>query len=117
VHGHWLLVRLVKTFPGAPFVPSAREALRQSLTAENIAQEAAYLRGEGRASFERPYGLAWLLQLVAELREWKDPEAQQTAANLHTLEQAAKERLENWLPKLSNPVRIGEHDQTAFASA
>src|ERR1039458_1256729 len=48
----------------------SREALRQSLTADNIAQEAAYLRGEGRASFERPYGLAWLLQLVAELREW-----------------------------------------------
>jgi hypothetical protein len=72
VHGHWLLVRLVKTFPGAPFVPSAREALRQSLTADNVAQEAAYLRCEGRASFERPYGLAWLLLLVAELREWKD---------------------------------------------
>src|SRR6266705_4551512 len=67
VHGHWLLVRLVRTFPGAPFVPSAREALLQSLTAENIAQEAAYLRVRGRASFERPYGLAWLLQLVSEL--------------------------------------------------
>src|ERR1035437_7834410 len=62
VHGHWLLVRLVRTFPDAPFVPAAREALRQRLTAENIAQEAAYLRGEGRASFVRPYGLAWLLQ-------------------------------------------------------
>ena len=24
------------------------------------------------------------------------------------------ERLTKWLPKLSNPVRIGEHDQTAF---
>jgi hypothetical protein len=115
VHGHWLLVRLVRTFPGAPFVPSAREALRQSLAAENIAQEAAYLRAEGRSSFERPYGLAWLLQLVAELREWSDPQAREMAANLHPLEQAAKERLENWLPKLSNPVRIGEHDQTAFA--
>jgi len=115
VHGHWLLVRLIRTFPGAPFVPAAREALRQSLTEENIAQEAAYLRGEGRASFERPYGLAWLLQLVAELREWREPEAQQMAENLRPLEQTAKERLEHWLPKLSNPVRIGEHDQTAFA--
>src|SRR6266568_2115126 len=110
VHGHWLLVRLVRTFPDAAFVPSAREALRQSLTIENIAQEAAYLHGQGRASFERPYGLAWLLQLVAELREWNDTEAQQMVANLHPLEQAAVERLENWLPKLSYPVRIGEHD-------
>ena len=27
----------------------------------------------GRASFERPYGLAWLLALAAELRSWDDP--------------------------------------------
>jgi Protein of unknown function (DUF2891) len=115
VHGHWLLARLVRTFPEATFAPSAREALRHSLTAENIAQEAGYLRGEGRAGFERPYGLAWLLQLVAELRESDDPEGPQMAAILHPLEQAALERLEDWLPKLSHPVRIGEHDQTAFA--
>jgi Protein of unknown function (DUF2891) len=115
VHGHWLLARLVKTFPDAGFVPSAREALRQSLTADHIAKEAAYLRAEGRASFERPYGLAWLLQLVAELREWNDPQAREMAANLQPLEQAALERLNAWVPKLANPVRIGEHDQTAFA--
>ena len=115
VHGHWLLVRLVRTFPDADFVQPAREALRQSLTAENLTQEAAYLRGQGRASFERPYGLAWLLQLVAELREWDDPQAKEMAANLRPLQEAALERLNNWLPKLSNPVRVGEHDQSAFA--
>src|SRR5580658_4934631 len=115
VHGHWLLVRLVRTFPYADFAPSAREALRQSLTADNIAQEAAYLRAPGCASFERPYGLAWLLQLVAELREWDDPEARAMAANLRPLEEAALGRLNDWLPKLSYPVRIGEHAQTAFA--
>src|SRR5207249_7872924 len=114
VHGHWLLVRLVRTFPDASFVEAARDALRQSLTAENLAQEAVYLRGEGRASFERPYGLAWLLQLAAELREWDDPQSKEMAANLRPLEQVALERLDGWLPKLSNPVRIGEHDQTAF---
>jgi hypothetical protein len=115
VHGHWLLARLVRTFPDSGFAPSAREALRQSLTADNIAQETAYLRAEGRASFERPYGLAWLLQLVAELGEWDDPQARDMAANLRPLEQAVLERLNGWLPKLSHPVRIGEHDQTAFA--
>ena len=115
VHGHWLLVRLIRTFPDATFAPAAREALRQSLTSDNIAQEAAYLRAEGRASFERPYGLAWLLQLVAELRGWDDPQAREMAANLRPLEQAVLERVNGWLPKLSHPVRIGEHDQTAFA--
>ena len=114
VHGHWLLARLVRTFPDAPFVPEARDALRQSLTAENITQEAAYLKGEGRASFERPYGLAWLLQLAAELREWDDPQGKEMSANLRPLEQVVLERLSTWLPKLANPVRIGEHDQTAF---
>jgi DUF2891 family protein len=115
VHGHWLLVRLIRTFPEASFTPPAREALRESLSPSNLAQEAAYLRAEGRASFERPYGLAWLLQLVAELREWDDPQGHEMAANLRPLEQAALERLNDWLPKLSNPVRIGEHSQTAFA--
>src|SRR6266513_5869918 len=50
VHGHWLLVKLIRTFPDASFARSAREALRKSLTKENLKQEAAYLRGEGRAS-------------------------------------------------------------------
>ncbi len=115
VHGHWLLVRLLRTFPDAAFAKSARDALKQSLTAENLKAEAAYLRGEGRASFERPYGLAWLLQLCAELREWDDPQAKEMLANLKPLEDAAVERLTSWLPKLSHPVRIGEHGQTAFA--
>jgi len=114
VHGHWLLVRLIRTFPDAPFAAPARDALRKSLTAENLKQEAAYLRGTGRASFERPYGLAWLLQLCGELREWDDEQARQMSANLRPLEEVAVERLKTWLPKLSHPVRIGEHDQTAF---
>src|SRR5437588_2290664 len=114
VHGHWLLVRLVRTFPDASFAEAARDALKQSLTADNLKQEAAYLRGAGRASFERPYGLSWLLQLCAELREWDDPQAREMSANLRPLEEAVMERLKTWLPKLSHPVRIGEHDQTAF---
>ncbi len=114
VHGHWLLVRLIRTFPDAPFASAARDALKQSLTAENLKQEAAYIKGEGRSSFERPYGLSWLLQLCSELREWNDPQAVEWSVNLKPLEDAAVERLTKWLPKLSHPVRIGEHDQTAF---
>jgi Protein of unknown function (DUF2891) len=117
VHGHWLLVRLVRTFPDASFAAQAREALNQSLTPDNLKQEASYLAGTGRQSFERPYGLSWLLQLCTELREWDDPQAREWSANLKPLEQAAVERLKTWLPKLSHPVRIGEHDQTAFGLA
>src|SRR4051812_36048999 len=115
VHGHWLLARLARTFPDASFATTARDALQQSITPDRIREEAAYLKGPGRASFERPYGLAWLMQLGTELREWDDPIAKVLAANLKPLEVAAKERLSDWLPKLTNPIRIGEHNQTAFS--
>jgi hypothetical protein len=115
VHGHWLLARLSRMYPQATFVPQAKAALKQSITPENIAAEVKYVNAEGRASFERPYGLAWLLTLGQELREWDDPEARQLAANLRPLEEAVLTRLKTWLPKLANPIRIGEHNQTAFA--
>jgi hypothetical protein len=115
VHGHWLLVRLLRTFPNAAFAADARKALAQSLTSANLKEEATYLSAKGRESFERPYGLAWLLQLCAELREWNDPQAREWSANLRPLENEVIRRLSAWLPKLSHPVRVGEHDQTAFA--
>jgi len=115
VHGHWLLARLVRLYPAAAFAPAAREELARSFTPQNIATEVAYLERAERASFERPYGLAWLLQLSAELREWDDPQAKQWAATLAPLETAASKRLKTWLPKLQYPIRIGEHSQTAFS--
>jgi DUF2891 family protein len=115
VHGHWLLVRLLRLFPQAPFAEAARAEVARSLTAANIDAELKYLQQEDRASFERPYGLAWLLQLCSELRQWQDPQAQQWLATLQPLEAAAALRLANWLPKLHYPIRVGEHDQTAFS--
>ena len=115
VHGHWLLVRLARTFPGAPFAARARAAVAESLTPAHIAVEVSYISGAGRVSFERPYGLAWLLQLASELREWTDPQAQQWSETLKPLEAVAAARLKDWLPKLTRPIRIGEHDQTAFS--
>jgi hypothetical protein len=115
VHGHWLLVRLARHFPDAPFAQDARAALAKSLTPAHIAVEVEYLGHAKRASFERPYGLAWLLQLSAELRAWDDPQAREWAAALAPLEALAATKLKAWLPKLHYPIRVGEHDQTAFA--
>ncbi len=115
VHGHWLLVRLLRLFPTAPFARNARAALSADLTAENIAREVEYVKNKDRASFERPYGLAWLLQLSAELRSWDDGQARQWAAAVEPLEMLAASKLKSWLPKLHYPIRIGEHDQTAFS--
>jgi Protein of unknown function (DUF2891) len=115
VHGHWLLARVARLFPDAPIATQARTALARSLTDRHIAIEAAYLRGAGRTSFERPYGLAWLLQLAAELRAWNDPQARAWSKTLAPLESEAAARLKQWLPNLRYPIREGEHDQTAFA--
>jgi hypothetical protein len=115
VHGHWLLARLTRLYPDAPFAAEARAALGRSLTEDNLAAEAAYVAREGRESFERPYGLAWLLCLAEELRSWDDDEARRWVANLVPLEIAASARISAWLPKLYYPIRTGEHSQTAFA--
>ncbi|MFL6449016.1 MAG: DUF2891 domain-containing protein [Bryobacteraceae bacterium] len=115
VHGHWLLVRLSRLFPNASFFPDAMRSLNESFTRPKIAGEVSYVTGKDRYSFERPYGLAWLLQLVAELKEWGTPEARQWSAALSPLESAVTGRLSDWLPKLEHPIRTGEHNNTAFS--
>ncbi len=105
---------------GRAFAARARAALDQSLTAANIAAEVRYLNGAGRVSFERPYGLAWLFQLQAELHEWAaerpaDADVRKWAETLRPLTGAAMSRIASWLPKLTAPIRIGEHSQTAFS--
>ncbi len=115
VHGHWLLARLVRLFPNAPFASDAIAALKANITPARIAGEVTYFNGPGRESFERPYGLAWLLQLSAELSEMQAPDAIALASTLQPLEAAVVARLKAWLPKLAYPIREGEHPQTAFA--
>lgn len=115
VHAHWLLARLLRLYPQALFAADARAALNKSLTAEHIAAEVQYLTADGRSSFERPYGLAWLLTLCAELRGWHDADAQRWATLLAPLERQAALHVSSWLPKLRYPIRVGEHNQTAFS--
>jgi len=115
VHGHWLLARLVREFSDAPFATDALAALEANLTPANIAGEVAYLNAPGRETFERPYGLAWLLQLATELRETKTPRAAALSSTLQPLEAAVVARLKAWVPKLAYSIREGEHAQTAFS--
>lgn len=115
VHGHWLLARVARAFPDASFAREALAALAANITPARIAGEVAYLSAPGRETFERPYGLAWLLQLAGELREWDAPQARSLSASLAPLEAAVADRLQTWLEKLAYPIREGEHAQTAFA--
>ncbi|TVQ40378.1 MAG: DUF2891 domain-containing protein [Wenzhouxiangella sp.] len=115
VHGHWLLVRLSRLFPDADFAVEAKEKLAANLTRDKLLAEAAYMAHPERAGFQRPYGLAWLLQLVAELDEWDDEQASHWRDWLRPAEEIALSRLHDWIPLLHYPIRDGEHSQTAFA--
>ncbi len=117
VHGHWMLVRLLKQFGNLANGRDVRSSLDRNLSAANLAAEAAYLDRPNRQSFERTYGWAWLLKLAEELSSWKDPDGQKWAGNLQPLTAALVARLEMFLPKQTYPIRTGVHPNTAFALA
>lgn len=117
VHGHWLLAKVSEYHDeaGKPvFFNDALAALQKSITKENIAKEVEYLTTPGRASFERPYGLAWALMLDKELRQSSVKEIKDLQPVYDPLAKAARNKIATWLPKLDYPIRTGEHSQTAF---
>lgn len=113
VHGHWMLVKLLREFPQLPARRQIIDGLSQSMTAENIAGEVAYFDVES-ASWERTYGWAWLLQLATELESWDDPQARQWAETLRPLTQVIRDRYIEFLPRQEYPIRTGVHPNTAF---
>jgi hypothetical protein len=117
VHGHWMLVRLLRTFPAIPEASAIRNALGASLTRENILAEVAYLKQPNRQSFERTYGWAWLLKLAEELLLWEDADANAWSRNLQPLVEAMAVRYIAFLPKQTYPIRTGVHPNTAFGLA
>jgi hypothetical protein len=117
VHGHWMLVRLLKVRPGMPEAADIRRALDANLSAANLAAEAEYLKRPGAASFERTYGWGWLLKLAEELHGWDDPDGRRWAANLQPLADAIAARYLTFLPKQFYPIRRGVHPNTAFGMA
>jgi hypothetical protein len=117
VHGHWMLVRLLRLFPDLPEAPAIREALGKHLTAEHIAAEVAYFDQPNRKSFERTYGWAWLLKLSEELHGWDDADGKRWAAALEPLADALVKRYIDFLPRQTYPIRRGVHPNTAFGIA
>ena len=115
VHGHWLLSRVLTTQPDSVYSQEIRAKLAKSFTADNFAAELTYYEAKGRGSFERPYGIAWYLQLVLELEESDDSQLIEWRETLRPLEDAIVEEVQDWLPKLSYPIRLGTHNQSAFA--
>ena len=115
VHGHWMLVKLLREHPGMARAGEIRALLDAHLHPETIGLEVAYLGQPNRRSFERTYGWAWLLKLSAELRTWDDPSARRWAAALQPLTDALVAEFRAFLPKQTYPIRTGVHPNTAFS--
>jgi hypothetical protein len=117
VHGHWMLVRLLRTFPGLPEAAQIRQALNANLATENVMAEAAYFKQPNRQSFERTYGWAWLLKLGEELHSWDDVDGKSWSASLRPLVDVIVKAYSDFLPKQTYPIRTGVHPNTAFGLA
>jgi len=117
VHGHWMLVRLLRMFPNLPEAQDIRHAIGANLRRENILVEAAYFKQKNRQSFERTYGWAWLLKLAEELSLANDAEAKAWSRNLQPLVDVLVSSYILFLPKQTYPIRTGVHPNTAFGLA
>lgn len=117
VHGHWSLIRLLKSFPDLENAAEIKEKLATRMSKENILQEIAYFKAPQNKSYERTYGWAWLLKLAEELHTWDSPFAKDLALNLQPLTDLIVENYLEFLPKLYYPLRIGTHTNTGFGLA
>jgi hypothetical protein len=117
VHGYWLLATLLRRDPALRERLAVRALFDGQLTAANVAGEVAYLERAGTATFERPYGWAWLLILAAELARHDTDRGRRWYAALRPLADAFAARFVAYLPKATYPVRAGTHANSAFALA
>lgn len=114
VHGHWMLVRVLKVFPEIKIRDKILAALKRNITPENIKVEVAYLNEKSRKSFERTYGWSWLLKLTEELYTWKDPAGKKLYKIISPLAEKIVSNYLLFLPKQTYPIRTGVHPNTAF---
>jgi len=118
VHGHWMLVRLLKTKPHLKNSGEIFKILENSFLEKNVKEEAKYFtKYEIAANFERTYGWAWLLKLDEELATWDHPKAKIWHQNLKPLTDEILRLWKAYLPKQTYPNRTGVHPNSAFAMA
>jgi hypothetical protein len=113
VHGHWMLIRIMKQFPDNILADEIRTKLGENLTAENLQGEVLYFN-QASPSWERTYGWAWLLKLAEELYTWDDPQAKVWYTNINDLAEVVAKKYVSFLPTQQYPVRTGVHPNTAF---
>jgi len=112
VHGWWSLLTLRRLFPANAEAADIVALADHSFTPTKVAAELAYLDRPLSAGFERPYGWGWLLYLHLEATRHED---KSWASQLEPLARAFARRFKAYLPKLTYPIRVGTHFNTAFA--
>jgi len=118
VHGHWMLVRLLKTKPNLANAKEIEKILDESFQKEKLQAEANYFtKYQLTTTFERTYGWAWLLKLDEELATWNHPKAKVWHQNLKPVTDKILIAWKKYLPKQTYPNRTGVHPNTAFAMA
>lgn len=118
VHGHWMLVKLIKQFPDIENKNKIIETLNNSFDHNKMVLEAAYFsKYELGKIFERTYGWAWLLKLDEELYTWHHPLGKKWHAALQPLTQVIVSLWKDYLPKQTYPNRTGVHPNAAFGLA
>jgi hypothetical protein len=115
VHGYWLLATVLRLFPQTAEVAEIRELFDAQLTPDKVRSELEYLAPPLRNTFERPYGWAWLLMLVAELNRHATDDGKRWSKALTPLADEFGRRFLGFLPKATYPTRVGTHFNSAFA--
>jgi hypothetical protein len=111
VHGWWQLLTIARLYPDLPESGVIAARADTMLVPDKVAGELAYLDRPLSAGFERTYGWAWLLALHEEAARHPAP----WGAALAPLAHAFAERFRSYLPKLTYPLRVGTHGNSAFA--
>lgn len=114
VHGHWLLAKALHKYPNTALSADVITLFDGQFTPENVANELAFFGTPLNQSFERTYGWAWILKLQAELMTLPEDKAHKWSETLNPLVEHVVESYMDFLPKLSYPIRVGEHTNTAF---
>jgi len=112
VHGWWTLLTLRRLAPENRHAKAIADLADLSFTSGKVEAELAYLDRPLSAGFERPYGWGWLLYLHLEATRHGD---HLWGQELEPLARAFAERTHLYLAKLTYPIRVGTHFNTAFA--
>lgn|GEM_PF-2238821 len=111
VHAHWARLQIAR-------VTGDRTRQARALgrvTEARLDRERAFLTAPANATFELPYGRAWLVLLLSEVAQYPGRATRAAVSRRRTAEQELLTWLERNTSTASNNATIGQHDSWLFA--